>query len=255
MIELNDVRVYYDRKETIKGVNAKVDGEKVLLLGPNGSGKTTLLSAIAGIIPYKGSIRIDGVEVRDVKNYNTVATNLPQAFSMGVTIDDIIEIYEEIKGLKIDVKAELEKLGIKTNKRVYQLSAGQSVLVRTLIALATDPKVILVDEPFENVDVAKRRAVVNWLKEYGKEGIIVTHEVDIAKLFKNHKAYIIVEGKLFGPITVEDLLSSSVVVGEDPSALLTLEINGKKVSLVKGDKGYKMDAIGNLERLYNLMEV
>jgi hypothetical protein len=43
-------------------------------------------------------------------------------------------------------------------------------------------------------------------------------------------------------------------MGEDPSALLTLEIDGRKASLVRGDKGYKMDAIGNLERLYNLVE-
>jgi ABC-type Mn2+/Zn2+ transport system ATPase subunit len=253
VIELKDVHVFYD-KEVIKGVNMKVDGEKVLLLGPNGSGKSTLLSAIAGIIPYKGSIRIDGMEVRNIKNYNAVATNLPQAFSIGLTVDDVIEIYDELKGLKINVKAELEKLGIKTNKRIYQLSAGQGVIVGTLIALATDPKVILIDEPFENVDVAKRKIVVNWLKEYGKEGIIVTHEVDIAKQFSDYKAFIILEGKVFGPVTVSDLLSSSVVMGEDPSALLTLEINGRKVSLVRGDKGYKMDAIGNLERLYNLVE-
>ncbi|WP_052302245.1 ATP-binding cassette domain-containing protein [Acidianus hospitalis] len=126
MIELKDVHVFYD-KEVIKGVNMKVDGEKVLLLGPNGSGKSTLLSAIAGIIPYKGSIRIDGMEVRNIKNYNAVATNLPQAFSIGLTIDDVIEIYDELKGLKINVKAELEKLGIKTNNRIYQLSAGQGV--------------------------------------------------------------------------------------------------------------------------------
>ncbi|MFP3218780.1 MAG: ATP-binding cassette domain-containing protein [Acidianus sp.] len=126
MIELKDVHVYYD-KEVIRGVNMKVDGEKVLLPGPNGSGKSTLLSAIAGIIPYKGSIRIDGMEVRNINNHNAVATNLPQAFSIGLTIDDVIEIYDELKGLKINVKAELEKLGIKTNKKIYQLSAGQGV--------------------------------------------------------------------------------------------------------------------------------
>jgi len=68
------------------------------------------------------------------------------------------------KGSIINVKDELERLEIKTDKAIYKLSAGQSVLVRTLIALTTDSKMILIDEPFENVDVAKRRMIVNWLK-------------------------------------------------------------------------------------------
>ncbi|BCU69632.1 ATP-binding cassette domain-containing protein [Stygiolobus caldivivus] len=253
MIDLKDVYIYYGRKEVIRGISARVDGEKVLLMGPNGSGKTTLLSAIAGIVPYKGSIRVDGMEVRGVKNYNAVATNLPQAFSLGLTVEDVIEVYEEVKGCKADVRRELEKLGIKLNKAVYQLSAGQGVLVRTLIALATDPKVVLIDEPFENVDVSKRKVVVSWLKEYGKEGVIVTHEVDIARLFSDYNCFLIFEGSLFGPIKAGDLLSSSIVFGEDPSALLTLTVNGKKISLIRGDKGYRVDSMSNLERLYDLV--
>lgn len=252
MIELNNVKVYYGNYEVIKGVSARIN-EKVILLGPNGSGKTTLLRAIAGIIPYKGSIKVDGMEVRDIKNYNVVATNLWQAFSIGITVEDAIEVYEEYKGLKFDVREELRKLGIDYKKKWYTLSSGQRVVASTLLALATDPKIVLIDEPFENVDVYRRRALLKFLKEYGKEGIIVTHEVYMLKYFAGYKVFLILDGKVFGPLSVEELLSSSLVSGEDPSALLVIEAYGKKVSLVKSDKGYKIENMGIIEEIYSLL--
>jgi ABC-type Mn2+/Zn2+ transport system ATPase subunit len=251
MIELRDVRVYLNGAEVIKGVALKLE-EKALLLGPNGSGKTTLLRAIAGIVPYKGSITVDGNEVRDVRNYNALVTNLPEAFSLFARLDDVIDAYEELKGFAYDVREELRKLGIPLNKRLHALSAGQSTVARTLIALATDPKVVLIDEPFESVDVAKRRLIVQRLKEYGREGLIVTHELDMARLFADWKAFLILEGRVYGPAKVSELLSSSLVVGEDPSAFLTLDVGGVKLSLVRGDRGVRLDAIGTLERLYAL---
>lgn len=256
MIELNNVSVFYGKDKIINDVNANIN-EKVILLGPNGSGKSTLLKAIAGIIPYKGHILIDGKEVYGLRNYDKLSTNLGEVYSLGIKVKDVIYVYEEIKGVDSKIVIDmLSKLGLKNilNKNSYSLSAGQSIIFRTIMALASNPNIILIDEPFENVDIGKRGIIADWIKEYGKEGIIVTHEIDIIRMFKNYIAYLIFEGKLFGPITVKDFLESSIIEGEDESALLKIEINNRKFSFVRSDKGYKVENLVSLDRIYNLGE-
>ncbi|AWR93249.1 ATP-binding cassette domain-containing protein [Acidianus brierleyi] len=255
MIELNNVSIFYGKDKVVKDVNATIN-EKVILLGPNGSGKSTLLKAIAGIIPYQGHIFIDGKEVSKLRNYTELSTNINEAFSLGVKLKDVIYIYEEIKGINSKLAiGMLSQLGLKDlNKNIYSLSAGQGVIFRTIIALASNSKIILLDEPFENVDIGKRKIIANWIKEYGKEGIIVTHELDMVKIFKDYKANLIFEGKVFGPITAKDILESSIIEGEDQSAILEIEVNKKKYSFVKGEKGYKVENLVTLDRIYNLGE-
>ncbi|BCU69743.1 ATP-binding cassette domain-containing protein [Stygiolobus caldivivus] len=254
MIELVDLCVFYGKQEIIRGVNAKIE-EKVLLLGPNGSGKSTLLRAIAGVIGYKGHIFIDGQEVSKLRNYNILSTNLAEAYYLGLSVKDTVYLYEEIKGVDPELFTEmLNRIGLSNivNKRWYHLSVGQKVIASDVLALASKPKILLLDEPFENVDLGKRRVVAGWIREYGREGIIVTHEVDIVRLFKDYKVYMIFEGRLFGPVSADDFLNASVIEGEDPSAVLTVEVGGRKFSFVKGDKGYRVENLISLDRIYNI---
>ncbi|BCU66753.1 Mn2+/Zn2+ABC transporter ATP-binding protein [Sulfolobales archaeon HS-7] len=254
MIELDNLSVFYGKYQIIKRVNAKID-EKVLLLGPNGSGKSTLLRAIAAIINYNGHIFIDGQEVSKLRNYNKLSTNLPQPYYLTDSVKDTIYLYEEIKG--VDPKLVIQmlgRLGLNSviNKKWYHLSTGQAIITSDIMALASNPKIILLDEPFENVDIGKRRILAEWIKEYGNEGIIVTHEVEIIKLLKDYKTYMIFEGKLFGPVTARDILESSIVEGEKPSAILKIEVSGRTFSFIKEDKGYKVETLVTLDGIYNI---
>lgn len=114
MIDLQNVSIYYGKDRIIKDVNMSIN-TKVLLLGPNGSGKSTLLRAIAGIIPYKGHILVDGKEVFSLKNENILSTNLPEAYVLGLTINDVIYVYEEIKGIDKElVIGMLDKMGLRS---------------------------------------------------------------------------------------------------------------------------------------------
>lgn len=260
MIELKDVEITLsgktDERFTLQGLNMKVDNEKVFLLGSNGSGKTTMLRAISGLIPYSGNIFIDGNEVRKVRNYLGYSTNLPESV-MGLTVNDAVYLYEELKGLDRGIfKEMIRSLGLGDvilRRKLYSLSAGQSTIVRTALALASRPKTVGLDEPFENVDVARRHALARYIKEYGKEVLLVTHELDILKSFKEWKAYFLV-GELYGPLKVSDLLESSVAEGERSDALVTFDVMGKKVSLVKGDYGMKFGELGSIDRIYGLVE-
>ncbi|BCU66625.1 Mn2+/Zn2+ABC transporter ATP-binding protein [Sulfolobales archaeon HS-7] len=253
MIELKDAVVELGGKEIIKQTSTRISG-KTVLLGPNGSGKTTLLRAMAGVIPYRGSIMINGIEVKRARNVNAISTNLPEAFVLGLTMEDVIYLYEEIKQLDGEKAREmLREVGITDlKKKVYELSAGQGVLFRTIIALSSEPEVILLDEPFENVDAAKRYKVANWIKEFGKEGVIVTHELDIAKTFKSYDSLIILEGRLHGLVNLGELLDSTIEEGEVPGAILYMNVGGRKFSLIKQGKGKKFEDLILLDRIYNI---
>ncbi|AWR98545.1 ATP-binding cassette domain-containing protein [Metallosphaera hakonensis] len=263
MIELKNVRITLSRRGyerfDLENMNLKVNGEKVIILGPNGSGKTTLLKAISGLLPYSGSILINGIEVKKIRNCIEYSTNLPEAYEIGITVNDIVYLYEELKGLDRSLFLEMLKslnLGEEILRRkLYVLSAGQSVLVRTSLALASRPEIFGLDVPFENVDAARRYVISRYIKEYGKEGILVTHELDMLSLFKDYKAYFLVSNKLQGPVTVLELLESSIVEGEREDALLTIDVMGKKISLVKGDSGMKFGALGSLNRNYGIINV
>ncbi len=250
-IELQGVKVSGDRGvEVIRGVDMGIT-RKSLLLGPNGSGKTTLLRAICGVIDYHGHILVDGQEVRGLSNYTDLSCNLPEVYTLGLTVRELVWIYEELKGVdgKL-VEGMLREVGFSDlSRKFYNLSAGQNVLVRTAITLASGARKVVVDEPFENVDYAKRRMVVNWLKEQGEEGLVVTHELDMLESFDSSPVYLIFDGRTFGPVGVEEFLESSVVDGEAPSAQLVLEVRGRKFSLVKGG-GKRMRDLGNLDKLY-----
>lgn len=253
MIVLENVSVFYGKNAVVKKGDVTINEEKILLLGPNGSGKTTLLRAIAGIIPYQGSIKVDGKEVLKIKNHNHLAANLPEVFCIGVKLKDIIYVYEELKNLNSTLAREmLRDVGlIDLNKKIYELSSGQQILFRTCLALASKPKILLLDEPFENVDVVKRKTVAEWIMEFGKEGIIVTHEIDMARLFKTWKASLILEGKLYKPIEIREFLLLSLQKGVTPNAALVIEAGGNKFSLVKGE-GYKLENMSVIDKIYML---
>ncbi len=253
MIELDNVSINLNKVSIIRDVTAKIDS-KVILLGPNGSGKTTLLKAIAGIIPYMGSIRVNGNEVKRARNLNLLSTNLPEAYSLGRTVEDVIYLYQELKSIpESNVKELLRSVGFNDlKKEIYGLSAGQGVILRTVMALASDPQVVLLDEPFENVDAAKKFKIVQWLKEYGKEGIIVTHEIDMAAMFKESPTFMILEGRLYGPVSMGGLMECSIEEGSHPGSLMEVQVGNRKFSFVKEGKGKKMKDMVILDRIYNI---
>jgi ABC-type multidrug transport system ATPase subunit len=230
--------------------------EKVLILGPNGSGKTTLIRALAGLLPYSGEVLIDGVDVRGVKGYLKLSTNLPEVYKLGNSVRELLEILEEVKDLDKKLFINLfRKFGISEeiiNKPIYKLSQGQSVIVRNLLALSSKPKISLMDEPLENLDPARRKIMVNIIRDYsGDEGLIVTHDLDLLKFFE--KVLLIFEGRVYGPILSKDLLEASIVEGEVGDAVVKIEVSkGKFLSLVKGNFGTKLIELGSLNKLYGV---
>ena len=164
-------------------------GKLVALLGPSGSGKTTLLRMIAGLEnPNSGDIFIDGKRVNDIpaskrgigfvfQNYALFRYNV----AFGLELQKMPK-----KQIKERVKELLELTGLSGMEKRYpnQLSGGQRQRVAFARALAPNPQVLLLDEPFAAIDAKVRTELRSWLKEMveklGITSIFVTHDQDEA---------------------------------------------------------------------------
>jgi len=194
-IKLENINKSFGNFKASNDVSFEIEkGKLIALLGPSGSGKTTILRMIAGLEHQDdGNIYIDGKLVNDISvqdrgigfvfqsyalfPYLTVFDNI--AYGMRVrkkSIEEIAAKVEELLGL-----VGLEGLG---KRYPDQLSGGQRQRVAFARALATEPQVLLLDEPFAAIDAKVRKELRRWLKEMieklGITSIFVTHDQDEA---------------------------------------------------------------------------
>ena len=194
-VEMKHINKTFDGFQASKDVSFGIEkGHLAALLGPSGSGKTTILRMIAGLDrPDSGDILIDGARVNDLPGskrgigfvfqnyalfrYMTVAENI--AFGLKVQKRSKEEIRSTVERL-------LELISMKDLGKRYphQLSGGQRQRVAFARALAPDPQLLLLDEPFAAIDAKVRRELRTWLKEMiervGVTSIFVTHDQEEA---------------------------------------------------------------------------
>ena len=194
-IELKNINKSYGDFKASDNVSFEIEkGKLVALLGPSGSGKTTILRMIAGLEkPDSGEIIIDGKVVNDIPasergigfvfqsyalfRYMTVFENI--AFGLKVRKQDKESVRARVTEL-------IKLIGLEGFAKRYpsQLSGGQRQRVAFARALAPNPQVLLLDEPFAAIDAKVRQELRKWLKDMihqlGVTGIFVTHDQDEA---------------------------------------------------------------------------
>jgi sulfate transport system ATP-binding protein len=194
-VELKNINKKFGNYQASDNVNFGIEKGKLIgLLGPSGSGKTTILRMIAGLEqPDSGEIIIDGKVVNDIPaskreigfvfqsyalfRYMTVYENI--AFGLRVQKADKKFIDERVNEL-------IELIGLKGLEKRYpsQLSGGQRQRVAFARALAPNPHLLLLDEPFAAIDAKVRQELRSWLKDMiqklGVTSIFVTHDQDEA---------------------------------------------------------------------------
>ena len=194
-IELKNVAKHYGAEAVLHDFSLEIpQGELFVLLGPSGSGKSTLLRLIAGLTPQdSGTIRLNGRDVTTLppqkrrtgfvfQNYSlfqhmTVAQNI----AFGLEIEHVPRPQRETRVRELLELIELSELG---DRLPSQLSGGQQQRVAVARALAQNPDVLLLDEPFGALDVKirgqLRHNLSNIQKQLNVTAILVTHDQDEA---------------------------------------------------------------------------
>lgn len=217
----------YKGKRVVNDVSIAVgQGEIVGLLGPNGAGKTTSFYMVVGLIkPNEGQVFLDNENITNKPMYKRAQSGvgyLPQEASVfrQLTVEDnIAAVLELTKLSKADQKEKLEILlsefGLnRVRKNMGNvLSGGERRRTEIARALATDPKFILLDEPFAGIDpiaVEDIQAIVSKLKEKNIGILITDHNVQ-ETLSITDRAYLLFEGKILKAGTAEELAADETV--------------------------------------------
>lgn len=194
-VELKNINKYYGSFKASDNVNFGIEqGKLVALLGPSGSGKTTILRMIAGLEhPDEGEILIDGKVVNNIPASKRGIGFVFQSYALFkyMTVFDNVAFGLEVQKVPKDEIKErvhelIELVGLKGLEKRYpnQLSGGQRQRVAFARALAPNPKLLLLDEPFAAIDAKIRQELRSWLKEMieklGITSIFVTHDQDEA---------------------------------------------------------------------------
>jgi lipopolysaccharide export system ATP-binding protein len=202
----------YRKRVVVSDVSLTVEsGEVVGLLGPNGAGKTTCFYMILGLVPIdQGSVRLDGQDVTHLPIYRRSRLGLsylPQEASIfrRLNVAQNIQAVLELQGVEADeMEARLENLlddlhiGHLRASPAVSLSGGERRRVEIARALATNPRFILLDEPFAGVDpiaVLDIQQIIRFLKSRGIGVLITDHNVRETLGICDH-AYIINQGSV-----------------------------------------------------------
>ena len=210
MIEIKNVTKKYGDKIALDNVSFDVnDGDIFAFIGHNGAGKTTLIKSIVGIHDFDdGEILIDGMSIKDkpveCKKLMAFVPDNPETYEHMKAIDyinficDMYEVDTETREKNIKRYAKLFDMQDKLNDTIDSYSHGMKQKIVLISALAHDPKILIMDEPFVGLDPKAVFDIKEILTEMVKENKIIfysTHILDVAEKLCSRVA-IIKEGKL-----------------------------------------------------------
>ena len=236
------VKVYKGRP-VVNDVSVQLEqGEIVGLLGPNGAGKTTTFYMITGLVrPDGGHIGFDGRDITDQPMYQRARMGIgylaqePSVFRK-LTVEENVQAILETLPIEDDVRAHrlerlLDELAIKHLRRQkgFQLSGGERRRLEITRALVTEPKFMLLDEPFAGVDpiaVHDIQTIVAGLRHRGIGVLITDHNVE-QTLDIVDRAYIMFEGKVQVAGTVRELVFSDRVANLYLGPTLTARLRAR----------------------------
>ena len=225
-VSTHELEKSYSGKRVVNKVNVNVTaGEVVGLLGPNGAGKTTTFYMIVGLIPASGGrVLVGGSDITHFSMHKRSRLGIgylpqePSVFRNLSVLDNIKAIVETLpiprKARKERVEKHLEELSLTqiAKQKAYTLSGGERRRLEISRALVTEPKFLLMDEPFSGVDpinVAEVQKIVLELSEKGI-GILITDHSVRETLGIVDRAYLLHNGEVLREGTSDFLINDEV---------------------------------------------
>ena len=226
-LSIQNLRKSFKQNKVVKDISLTVNsGEVIGLLGPNGAGKTTSFYMIVGLVPADhGTIEIDGMNItkspihfRAKKgiSYLPQEPSIFRKMTVSQNILSIVELNEKSKSKQNNkLNTLLDELNIQhiKNHSAISLSGGERRRVEIARCLATDPKFILLDEPFAGIDPIAVIDIQNIITQltYKNIGVLITDHNVRETLGICDRAYIVNQGEIFASGVPRDIVANQKV--------------------------------------------
>jgi branched-chain amino acid transport system ATP-binding protein len=216
LLEIDDIRVFYDNIEALKGVSIAVEEHQIVtLVGANGAGKTTTLRAISGLLhPRFGDIRLNGESLAEIPPHEISQMGIVQVpegrrIFARLTVGENLHMGAFARNDRAAIAEDKERMMTlfpRLKERIKQvagtLSGGEQQMVATARALMARPRVLLMDEPSMGLSPVLVEQVFQTIRAINKQGvtILLVEQNALAALNIADYAYVLESGKvaLFG---------------------------------------------------------
>lgn len=226
MLSIKNITIKYDRSEILRDISFELKtGEIIAVLGANGAGKTTLLRALNGTLPvYKGEILLYGADIvsfsrrQIAQSIAVVAQENETKFPVTVLQFVLSGRFASGSAFGWETKNDLEvaenalrkcDLADYDGRLMNELSGGERQRVVLARALATEAKILLLDEPTANLDVAHQalmfKLVRERCKQTGSSALVITHDLNLASEFAD-RIMLLKSGGIFAIGAPEEVL-------------------------------------------------
>ncbi len=222
MIEIKNVsKTYNGETKALNNINLDIrDGEIFAFIGHNGAGKTTMIKSIIGILDFEeGEILVNGKSIRknpiECKMQMSYVPDNPDMYENMKAIDfinfvcDMYDISKNIRKENISKYAKMFEIEDKLNDDISSLSHGMKQKIALIAALAHNPSVLIMDEPFVGLDpkaVYDMKEVMRQMAKEGKTVFFSTHILDVAEKLCDRVA-IIKNGKIVKTGKMKDIIN------------------------------------------------
>ncbi|MFP3282682.1 MAG: ABC transporter ATP-binding protein [Nitrososphaeria archaeon] len=216
VLRVSNLRVMYGQKVAVDGISFRIaPGEIYGLLGPNGAGKTSTIKAAVNLVEYSGEIDLMGMGRPRGNLLNNVGAVLETpAVLEALTVKEFLELVASIRGVdgrRIDALVQAFELNEYLGAYISTLSQGNKQKVAIVSALMHRPKLLILDEPFNALDVKSARILKDVVQNHRRDGgavLFSTHVMEIAERMCD-RIGILNEGKLVMEGTTKSILEQA----------------------------------------------
>jgi cobalt/nickel transport system ATP-binding protein len=231
---------YPDGTLAVRNVSFQVEtGERVAIIGPNGAGKSTLLLQMNRTLQGEGTVRVDG-ELLNSHTLYAIRKKVGMVFQesndqlfMPTVFEDVGFGTMNLGGSETEIRERVEKalqaVGMSGSEPLapHHLSVGQKKKIALATVLATDPEILVIDEPTASLDPRGRRSLMDLLKRLPQTQLIATHDLDL--VFEIcHRALLMDGGEIIYQARVPDIFKEETLFlahGLEQPARRTAQIN------------------------------
>lgn len=248
MIQIKNTSLYYADKLVVKNINLSLQkADRLVIVGASGCGKTTLLKAIAGFHPInKGQIIFNDKPIKDPTQQLVPGHSKIKLVNQDFALSDYHTVEENIKlkllqydkqylKQRVDELLKITELTLFKQHKATELSGGQKQRLAIARALADEPELLLLDEPFNQLDYHLKNKIENYILSYTQKHkisvILVTHTGEEAMRWANQVAFM-KKGKIVRIDTAENFYNqpSNKYEANFFGQLNTILVDGKEVS-------------------------